>query len=206
MRIFRELSLADIFTILNAISGFFGICYLILNGFSYFVFKFVFFSALMDGIDGFIANRISRSDMGRDLDSLADLISFGALPALILIRLDLTLFGILFFLTSILRLARFNVLKREDFLGLPTTASALFLSCLIILNVPFIQLFVLALSILMISDIEYKKVRNRKILSVVGIVIILSFFHNFAVIALMILLILYLISPIACFLKLKINI
>ncbi len=166
MRLFKELSVADVFSILNAISGFFGIFYVTKGRVE---FGFLYFSALMDGIDGFTANRLGKSKLGRDLDSLADSISFGVFPALILCHVGYIPLGVVYLISCVLRLARFNVLYKEDFTGLPTTASALILACCISLGFRYVQILALVLSVLMISDLEYVRVRNRFLMAVCGV-------------------------------------
>ncbi len=168
MRLFKELSVADVFTILNAISGFLGIFYVTKGRVE---FGFLYFSALMDGIDGFTANRLGKSKLGRDLDTLADSISFGVFPALILCHIGYLPFGVVYLVSCVLRLARFNVLCKEDFSGLPTTASALILACWISLGFRYVQILAFVLSVLMISDLEYVRVKNRFLIAVCGVVV-----------------------------------
>ena len=105
----------------------------------------IFLSAIFDFFDG-LASRVlqSYSGIGKDLDSLADLVSFGFLPAAILYELFLQSpqidristylnfipFAIVIF--SALRLAKFNVDTRqaEIFIGLPTPANAILIASL----------------------------------------------------------------------------
>ena len=195
MRIFKELSIADIFSILNATSGFLGVSYLLTNGYSENIFHFLYFSALMDGLDGLTANKLGKKGkFGKDLDTLADLISFGVFPSAVLVYIGYLYSAILYLLASILRLARFNVLNKRDFVGLPTLASALLISSLVIIKVKFVQVIAIILSILMISDIEYKRIGERSSI-VCGIVILTCFFIKDAVLILLILTIIYIASP-----------
>ena len=195
MRIFKELSVADIFSILNATSGFLGLSYLLTKGYSESIFHFLYFSALMDGLDGLTANKLGKKGrLGKDLDTLADLISFGVFPSTVLVYMGYLYSAILYLLASILRLARFNVLNRRDFVGLPTLASALLISSLIIINVKFVQIVAIVLSILMISDIEYKRIGVRSSI-VCGIVILTCFFIKDAVFILLLLTLIYIASP-----------
>jgi len=190
-----QLKIADIFSILNAVFGFLGVCNLI-EGNLIFATKLILLSALMDGIDGFIARKKGNSDFGKELDSLADLISFGVLPSAILFKLGHVYASISYLLSSLIRLARFNVLRFEDFLGLPTTASALMMVCFVSLNLPYVEFVGLILALLMVSNLRYSKVRRKNVLVVVGIVVLLSIFVNDALYILLALLIAYVISPI----------
>ena len=99
-------------------------------------------AAACDFLDGFAARMLKAySPMGKELDSLADLISFGLLPSLMLYRRlveggmtgFLTYIPLIICLFSALRLAKYNVDDRqsENFLGLPTPAGAMWCGSLI---------------------------------------------------------------------------
>lgn len=195
----KELKIADLFSILNAVFGFGGMVYLFTSGLNSYAFYFLYLSSFMDGADGIAANRFGKSPFGKDLDSLADSISFGVFPALILAYHNSALIipAILFVITSILRLARFNVVEAKNFIGYPTIASALLVTSLIRLNFDNITILVITilLSYLMISDFEYLKLRDKLSLFVLGIVILSCFVVNEAVYALLCLTVIYLISP-----------
>ena len=99
------------------------------------VFYFFFLCLISDYLDGLFARRLKVvSEYGKQLDSLADLISFGALPSII-IYLWFDQFtehyiykysSVLILLFSAYRLAKFNLQKvnSSDFIGLPTPANA----------------------------------------------------------------------------------
>ena len=99
-------------------------------------------AAVCDFLDGFAARMLKAySDMGKELDSLADLVSFGLLPSLMLHRRlvegGMTGFCVyiplIICIFSALRLAKFNVDDRqsENFLGLPTPACAMWCGSLV---------------------------------------------------------------------------
>lgn len=143
-------NLANLFTLTNLFLGFVGIinviegqleigCYLL------------FVAAIFDLLDGFIA-RLTKttSEIGKELDSLSDVVSFGVLPAMIMVSLMLKthkewVYMITFFNIPVLslipfilaagaaiRLAKFNNSgsKNEHFSGLPTPAMAMFVASL----------------------------------------------------------------------------
>lgn len=93
-------------------------------------------AAVFDFADGFAARLLKAySPMGKQLDSLADMISFGVAPGIILYaflnEISSCIFAIPAFLIpmfSALRLAKFNIDERQtnSFLGLPTPADAMF--------------------------------------------------------------------------------
>ena len=94
-------------------------------------------ASVADFLDGFAARLLdSYSDMGKELDSLSDLVSFGVLPSVMLYNTSRTcMFGeswicwipLIITLASGLRLAKFNVdtRQKDSFLGLPTPSCAL---------------------------------------------------------------------------------
>ncbi|CCC70134.1 hypothetical protein NCAS_0E00640 [Naumovozyma castellii] len=117
----RNLHMADFITMLNGFSGFYSIISCLrftLTGRPHYVQRAHFFIILgmcFDFLDGRVARLRNRSSlMGQELDSLADLVSFGVAPASIAfslgIQTTLDVFVLSFFvLCGIARLARFNV-------------------------------------------------------------------------------------------------
>lgn len=107
-------------------------------------------AALFDFLDGMIARLLhAYSEIGKQLDSLADMVSFGVLPGVIMFQLmrksamadpntslyEAELFPFLAFIIiifSALRLAKFNIDTRQTtlFIGLPTPANTLFVASL----------------------------------------------------------------------------
>ena len=133
-------------TLLNLLSG----CFAIVAAFKYELAMasiLIFVGAFFDYVDGTVARLLNaRSDLGKQLDSLADVVTFGVVPGIIvyqLINKELhianypflhdniaMISGIPFLLTlfSAVRLAKFNIDDRQtiSFLGLPTPANAIF--------------------------------------------------------------------------------
>lgn len=94
-------------------------------------FGMIVLAAVFDFLDGFAARLLKAySPMGKELDSLADMVSFGVAPAAIAYTLGVEYIGFLIAIFSGLRLAKFNVDERQtsEFIGLPTPANALFFS------------------------------------------------------------------------------
>lgn len=135
-------------TILNLVSGLISI-YLSFQGFLYYAVLFILLGALFDFFDGLAARALEvNSKIGVQLDSLADLISFGVAPGFILFHLMLytpnipswNILGVntapfLAFMIpvfSALRLAKFNVDTRQTdrFFGLPTPGNSIFIGSL----------------------------------------------------------------------------
>ncbi|MBQ9660858.1 MAG: CDP-diacylglycerol--serine O-phosphatidyltransferase [Bacteroidales bacterium] len=126
----------DFITSMNLVCGLIGVIFAIQSRLDY-AFYCMLAAAVFDFLDGAAARLLDAySDLGRELDSLCDLVSFGVLPGLMLCRLMQTFrfeagwlcwLPLLLAVFSALRLAKFNVDPRqtEGFLGLPTPASAL---------------------------------------------------------------------------------
>ncbi len=130
-------------------------CYLAIYGRPDITAIFILIAAIFDFLDGFAARSLKAySDIGKDLDSLADLISFGMAPGAIFssmlhfhytgkwageffnLTINKQLLLLLPFILTVfaaLRLAIFNNDKRqtENFLGLTTTATGMFTASLV---------------------------------------------------------------------------
>lgn len=106
---------------------------------------FVLISGIFDFFDGMVARLLNvKSEIGKQLDSLADMVSFGFLPGVVMFQLlktsdytspYLAYLGFIITVFSALRLAKFNIDERqtEDFIGLNTPMNTLF-----IVSLPFI--------------------------------------------------------------------
>ena len=132
-------------TCLNLISGCIA-CVMALDNSYLWAFIFIIIAALFDFFDGFVARLLKAySNIGKELDSLADVVSFGVAPSMIIFVFlrntihDCRIMSLLAYMAflipvfSALRLAKFNVDKRQttSFIGLPTPADALFWGALI---------------------------------------------------------------------------
>jgi CDP-diacylglycerol---serine O-phosphatidyltransferase len=142
-------------------------------------------AAVLDFFDGFVARWLNaHSPIGKELDSLADCVTFGVLPAIIVFDLfrrsfpyttlaaqpipPLCYLAFLLAVFSALRLAKFNVDTRQthSFIGVPTPANAMLIASLplimdnvffagiIILNQGFLIGLTLVMSYLLVAEIE----------------------------------------------------
>jgi len=100
---------------------------------------FVWAACVFDFFDGFAARALKASSpIGKELDSLADMVSFGVLPSMLMFYMMkattdvawLPSFAFLLAIFSALRLAKFNIdeRQRDGFIGLPTPANALLIT------------------------------------------------------------------------------
>jgi CDP-diacylglycerol---serine O-phosphatidyltransferase len=134
----------SVFTVMNMVSGYGSI---VMSSEGRFVMAgwLIFLAAFFDTIDGFVA-RVTNgaSEFGVELDSLSDLVSFGAAPAFLVYSFGLSRLGMplglilssLLMVGSGLRLARFNIsligYHKESFSGLPTPAQAMTIASFIL--------------------------------------------------------------------------
>ncbi|MFM9330917.1 CDP-alcohol phosphatidyltransferase family protein [Paenibacillus mesotrionivorans] len=138
---------------------------------------YIIIAALIDRYDGRIARRLNvTSDIGKELDSLADLVSFGVAPALLIfhkfafsdvhgLKLAGVGFLLLYIISGCYRLGRYNASTFDgNFSGVPITIAGLILS-VYSLMVPSSPVFLfvsvvllLVLSILMVSKLKLKKI------------------------------------------------
>ena len=142
----------------------------------------IILAAFLDGLDGKVARFSgSTSRFGVELDSLADMISFGVAPAVIMYILKLHDMGkwgwvisIVYIMASAFRLARYNLLARTDekknFLGLPVPGAALALVSFVIFSYKiwgqleyseYMVSMVILFSALMVSQIEYDAMPDK---------------------------------------------
>jgi len=168
----------NLLTLCNALCGCVGIS-LIAEGQIVVACFLVFVALFFDFFDGFVARMLNvQSEIGKQLDSLADAITFGVLPAFIAQNLwtktnnsdFFTYFPFLLALFSILRLAKFNIDKRQtdSFIGVPTPANAMLWASFplilhyqhsafaekIFTNSHFLMILVLLMSFLLVSELR----------------------------------------------------
>lgn len=141
MKIYKHLP--NFITLLNLSAGFCGII-ASLQGYWHLAFYLLLLAAVFDFFDGFAARMLKAySEIGKQLDSLADMVSFGVLPGAIMFQLLENAYdhpnmrlGIIFASSAVaflipafsaLRLAKFNIDTRQtdSFIGLPTPANAM---------------------------------------------------------------------------------
>lgn len=171
MNLFRLFKVSDVFTFLNAVSGllciFFAIIGKINNNASLFnVAPILLLAAVFfDYFDGKTAKmKKIENEFGKQLDSLADLVSFAIAPAVFIFLMfgDMTFLFvyIIFLLAGITRLARFNVTSTSNFFeGIPITLNGVIFPLLYFFDVNAVVYYAaLILSgILMVSKIKVKK-------------------------------------------------
>ncbi len=153
----------------------------------YFSCLFVMMAALSDRFDGKLARHLgATSELGKQLDSLCDLISFGVAPAVIAWKLNFAfaqmlipfgrllgyLIALIFPIAGAVRLARFNLQEdSSEFHGIPITLAGSILTLLNLFNtfmflkgkfnsisILSCMILMLVLSVLMVSKISIKKI------------------------------------------------
>ena len=188
VNILKLIKLPDLISICNALLGFLAILLVVSGGNEALkdALVVILSAAVIDGLDGLVARRIERSHMGRYLDSLADMVSFGTAPAILAFVLTndqlMTAVCSAYMICGGLRLARFDAMPGAttgdmdvDFEGLPITGSAVFLASFMLLalelhpvNSLFLSFLMAALCILMTSRIRYRNLRDMRIVIPLG--------------------------------------
>lgn len=186
--------LANILTILSLGCGFVSIIFSLEAHFTFAAWAIII-SVIFDGLDGQVARRNPvPSEFGKELDSLADVVSFGIAPAslgyfFIYSHFDFwaTLVLFMYLISSVLRLAKYNITPKEKmahyFIGLPTTGSGGILASFILVYKRYTQLpppaflfliLVLILAVLMLSKIHYANLDGLKQLLITNKPVILA--------------------------------
>lgn len=160
-------------TCLNLFSGCIGILF-VLKGDYTAAFYCVLASGIFDFFDGMVARLLNvKSLIGKELDSLADVISFGFLPGAVVFSMlreystneYLPYLGFLITVFSALRLAKFNIDERQtsDFIGVNTPMNTFLVMSLpflvekfpsIITNEIFLIVFSVVSSLLLVSELK----------------------------------------------------
>jgi CDP-diacylglycerol--serine O-phosphatidyltransferase len=172
--------LPSLFTVANMLLGFYAIvCGL--RGQFRLAALLVFAAAIVDTFDGLIARMTgTESDFGKEYDSLADVVTFGAVPALLTylwgladFHRDAWLLSLFFMVCTATRLARFNVqhkvVDKRWFVGLPTPAAAGTI-CSMLFWAPdaewrpwmeaLVGISLLIVGLLMVSTFRYRSVKG----------------------------------------------
>ena len=161
---------ANIITLMNLSLGGFAII-AVLHGQLNFSLLLIFLAALADRFDGMVARKFNiESELGKELDSMCDIISFGVAPALLLYQGILIEFGapgtfvtVLYIGCGAFRLARFNISENNGyFTGVPITVAGC-VATLSYLAIPyfhpaFFLFLMIVLSLLMVSPFKLRKV------------------------------------------------
>lgn len=133
-------NLPNALTFINLSLGVTAIFYIILEDF-FFAGLLILAATFADRLDGQLARKLGvTSDLGKELDSLSDLISFGLAPAILVWNIAFIQLGylgmgvtLLFAIAGTYRLAKFNITEFDGiFTGIPITmcGGLLALTCL----------------------------------------------------------------------------
>jgi CDP-diacylglycerol--serine O-phosphatidyltransferase len=185
-RVNSIISRADILTLANMVCGFFAIVTIAGDSGAEVFGRFpdhewaiglIILGGVADALDGIVARKYGSSDLGGDLDTLADLVTFVIAPSLLLVDsygapgeypVRAGLVATLVVVMGVLRLARFNSDTGDSdsltFDGLPTPICAGGICAIVLIDAP--ALFGLSasavLGLLMMSKIAYPKTRYRQ--------------------------------------------
>ena len=168
MNILRIIKVADIFTAGNLCCGVLAIFAASNDQFGMAT-LFMLLALVMDTLDGKVAKLMHQENsFGKQLDSLADLISFGVAPATLYYSLrdpgiGILLILILFVVCGMLRLARYNISEGTGFEGVPITVNGFLFPVLYLLyilqpaSLTIWPAVYATMSVLMVSSIKFKR-------------------------------------------------
>jgi CDP-diacylglycerol--serine O-phosphatidyltransferase len=155
----------------------------------------VLLAAAFDFMDGLAARALKAySEVGKQLDSLADMVSFGFIPGLFVFKMlpaEYAYVGFIITVFSAIRLAKFNIDTRqsENFIGLATPANTLFFISLPFLPMTINPILLVVLSIgfslMLVSEIPLFSLKfksmdfnlniHRYLLIILSLILILFF-------------------------------
>ena len=150
-------------------------------------------AVVFDSVDGWVSRRLNREDpfgFGKNIDSLADIVSFGAAPSVLLYYMGLgisdwaaylvAIVAMLALICGMLRLTRYNVISDKinyhGFVGFPIPGTAILLATYYLsglFNIGVASILMLFAAYLMISTIRYPKVDNYYIIGFGALMILL---------------------------------
>ncbi|WP_455645821.1 CDP-diacylglycerol--serine O-phosphatidyltransferase [Methanosphaera sp.] len=188
--ILKMITIADVASMANAVCGLLAI-FAIFMGKSVLCAQLLLLAVIFDSIDGTLARKFNNNNpmntiFGENIDSLADVISFGVAPAVILYTLSgsywIVVPCIIVLLCGVLRLTRYNTMlvdqvgPTKTFIGLPIPVTSFLLSGLLlssITNSLLISILIIIVSILMVSEVPYPKIKDMNIIAICGVLCIL---------------------------------
>ena len=173
------LAIPDVISILNLVFGFLAILMVMGNHLTY-ASLCLLVAVVFDSVDGWVSRKLNRDDpfsFGKNIDSLADIVSFGVAPSVLLFYMGLgisdwaaylvAIVAILTLTCGLLRLARYNVISDKinyhGFVGFPIPGTAILLATYYLsglFNIGVASILMLFAAYLMISAIRYPKVDN----------------------------------------------
>lgn len=151
--------------------------------------RFILVAAVLDAIDGALARKLmAAGPLGKEMDSLSDIVAFGVAPAFLFSTyyadgLGIARFGVLFAFVGagLFRLARYNSMpSSETFSGLPITIAGVLFAALVAgplsIGLDAAVLVGLGLAVLMVSTLPFPAFHRWRsvllpVLVVVGLVI-----------------------------------
>ena len=186
------LAIPDVISILNLVFGFLAILMVMDNHLTYAA-SCILVAVVFDSIDGWVSRKLNRDDpfgFGKNIDSLADIVSFGVAPSVLLYYLGLqisdwaaylvAIVAVFTLVCGILRLTRYNVIADKinyhGFVGFPIPGTAIVLASYYLsglFNTAVASILMLFAGYLMISTIRYPKVDNYYIIGLGAAMILL---------------------------------
>ena len=176
-------NISNLLTLGNLFCGLVAIVFSFENNL-HFAGAFIFFGAILDFFDGLSARLLKvSSEIGEQLDSMADMVTFGVAPGMIMFQMIklsnidensyIAYIGFIITLFSAIRLSKFNIDTKQtsSFIGLPTPAAAIFIASLPIISKYYNILFTdskffigtsIILSLLLVANLPLFSLKIKK--------------------------------------------
>ena len=156
-----KIELKDLLTLANAVCGILGISLAIAG--QWYAWLYIFPAVVFDFLDGKVARKTKANEFGKQLDSLADTVSFVVAPTIVLMfanfSLLVTIASALYVCCGLWRLAKFNLQKdKGNYYGLPSPVAAV---AVLVVNAFFAMLAPFALlvvGIAMVAPFKLNKI------------------------------------------------
>jgi CDP-diacylglycerol--serine O-phosphatidyltransferase len=168
-------SIPNLFTFLNLFFGFLSVMYSAQGDYKNAAIL-ILIGMMLDSMDGRIARMLNvESDFGKELDSLADIVTFGVAPAMMAYYTYFSTYGVagmaiagLFPLFGAFRLARFNInavkSSKSYFTGVPITAGGGLLTLLTLFHVKMPEIILpiafFMICVLMVSSVKIPSLKD----------------------------------------------
>ncbi|MBL7170627.1 MAG: CDP-alcohol phosphatidyltransferase family protein [Candidatus Omnitrophica bacterium] len=200
-------TIPNLLTLINLLCGFMSI-YNVIEGDYHVAALLIMYGMIFDFLDGYAARLLNiKSDLGKQLDSFADLVTFGLAPVIIILAVYYRFKGfiydfslIIYFCAIIYRLAKYNMEGSRDFFkGLPSTFSGGFIAFIflwfpILFSKPYSFLLFIILAFMSLLEIPYNKIVIKSHYHIFLVLLLIICYGIFKEYLILILFIFYLLS------------
>ncbi|MDP3742452.1 MAG: CDP-diacylglycerol--serine O-phosphatidyltransferase [Candidatus Micrarchaeota archaeon] len=156
-----KIELKDLLTLANAVSGIIGISLAIAG--QWYAWLYIFPAVVFDFLDGKVARKTQANEFGKQLDSLADTVSFVVAPTVVIMfanfSLLVTIASALYVCCGLWRLAKFNLqTDKKSYYGLPSPVAAVSVLVITAFSTTLAPFALLVVGIAMVIPFKLNKI------------------------------------------------